>query len=916
MIPNVPDQRKFKSNVSKPFNDLVAYLEENKGPEKQHEHVNEFANILNYATSPLDKSTKEDKCIAIRTHGVIDLAGATEEMNAVAAKNQRCKDPAFHFILSWPDHERPHPDAIFDAAEHAIKALGLGAHQYVLAVHGNTDNKHCHIAVNRIHPITFKSQNIEWAYKTLHMAARQSELKHGWTNDNGIYIVERDEQGKKHIILNPDHANALINTIPYAHAELVHDKLLPTWHDPDSLDSYLKSTVARALKRDLPKLNSWSALHSWLSNYDITLDDTGGGGMRLHAISPESGENLDLPASRGLRLLKRSELEKRWGQFTNSIPIPCITSDLSHLTRSQITKGVEHVLTRSLDHGIPPDHILRANPITGDRAAGRNPGPHAQRAGSLHELPAGGLDADRQNGKLLLPDALHNRLGDKQTGKGTDLRRPGTGEAGSRGGRSLTRDNSKREERKNQRAAARADLRKRFSQYKQFVRIGDIEHVKRIKEIRDERNQTLKDIRERTKVEKSIIKRDRSRTHESQAVANTGLDVFVLRHKMQAEATFQEKFKSLRITRTPPLAWRTWLHEQANLGDQAALSALRGIVYQALRDAKGKDSTSESVLEEEKEADTEEYREQQYKKAMARLLEEEKKEIAIRSARSNAMRPYEADALLARYIGIQWRVTGNGNIEYSDRSGDHLFTDRGNRVTFDRVRVSDEEIRLALAHAQQKFGNQLTLTGEDPDFSARMARLADDMGMTILNPDLQSVIVKHRADRELQIIEAITIAPAEVEITPVALATPPPAITVSKPTQTPVPIIEPEITPQQAPSPAETTKTKEDAIPETPDQQTPQERLRAMVLAIDPRAEFEIPDPADKLHIYTGPVAVTLDATEAAQGFAQHTGRGKYALHPINAPKSHAGLSIDVKYQNGKPIATVVDHQKGKGRTD
>ena len=82
-------------------------------------------------------------------------------MNAVAAQNTRCKAPAFHFILTWPEHEYPDPAAIFDAAEHAIKTLKLAEHQYVLAVHVDTDNIHCHVAVNRIHPKTFKSRNIE-----------------------------------------------------------------------------------------------------------------------------------------------------------------------------------------------------------------------------------------------------------------------------------------------------------------------------------------------------------------------------------------------------------------------------------------------------------------------------------------------------------------------------------------------------------------------------------------------------------------------------------------------------------------------------------------------------------------------------------------------------------------------------------
>lgn len=86
-------------------------------------------------------------------------------------------------------------------------------------------------------------------------------------------------------------------------------------------------------------------------------------------------------------------------------------------------------------------------------------------------------------------------------------------------------------------------------------------------------------------------------------------------------------------------------------------------------------------------------------------------------------------------------------IEHTSQGGDHLFTDRGNLVTFDRVRVSDEEIRQALVHAKQKFGQEITLRGDNRMFSERMARIADDMGITILNPEMKPVIENHRTDR-------------------------------------------------------------------------------------------------------------------------------------------------------------------------
>jgi hypothetical protein len=85
------------------------------------------------------------------------------------------------------------------------------------------------------------------------------------------------------------------------------------------------------------------------------------------------------------------------------------------------------------------------------------------------------------------------------------------------------------------------------------------------------------------------------------------------------------------------------------------------------------------------------------------------------------------------------------SIEHKTKDGGHLFTDRGDQVTFDRVRVSDEEIELALIHAQKKFGQQLTITGDNQAFSERMARIADDMGIEILNPEMKAVIENHRA---------------------------------------------------------------------------------------------------------------------------------------------------------------------------
>lgn len=100
-----------------------------------------------------------------------------------------------------------------------------------------------------------------------------------------------------------------------------------------------------------------------------------------------------------------------------------------------------------------------------------------------------------------------------------------------------------------------------------------------------------------------------------------------------------------------------------------------------------------------------------------------------------------------KHNGISWDLVPSADspVEFNhEKTGANIFTDRGKRISFDRVRVTDEEIMLALAHAEQKFGGRITLTGEDQAFTERMARLADDMGIAILNPEMQPFVAAHR----------------------------------------------------------------------------------------------------------------------------------------------------------------------------
>lgn len=869
MVPIIPKQRQTPVTASKRFNTLINYLQGDRekrvnvaqeGPSSNEPGTglkvpvtSDFSELLDYATNPVDTKIAGEKCIAIRTHGVSSIETASLEMNAVSRKNRRCEDPVYHFILSWPEHERPDNDAIFDAAEHAIKSLGFEQHQYVVAVHANTDNLHCHIALNRVHPTTFKSRHIEWAKRTLHYAARESEIKHGWSHDNGIYVVEVDGNGEKSIVLN-----AKFSKDPeqgaLTHPEIDREDVRPAWHDPDSLDSWLKSKVAKALRKDLDSLQSWQALHVWLDQYGIEMKDTGGGGMRLRAVSPETGEVLDLPASKGLRQLKRADLEKRWGPFKPVFLSEVIAPSQSHLTPNQLQEGVEYVLGIDAAYGIsPPHHLL------GIAARTKGDARSVSKAGSgLHDLPGGSLAGDGRIGDLLLPGSVQERVGNSESGKDSGLRHHASSAGqGGAGGRiedpfntsvRMPRDAAERKRRVVERAAQRADLRRRYSTYKNLVSANDIEYFARLKALKLQRSQAIKAANTLALKGRAGVVANQSPEARLEKLAEIGAEAAL--RKLAANAEFSRAAEELRATRVVPLTWRHWLLEQANRSDKAALAALRGIVYQERRDAKAKER------EELEDADPHApgYKEQQHKRLLKQLLEEERREAAIRSSSVHSQRAHEAEALVLLYAGLVWRVTGNGNVEYSTADGAHVFTDRGSRVTFDRVHVTDDEIQAALLHSREKFGNEVLLTGDDPVFSARMARIAAGLGIAVVNPELQQIVRESKGG---------FIDPG----TPIAANEQGRGGEISDRPLQPVEM--------------------HDAM----------DRLRNQVRDIDPGARFVEVDRHDGDRTYVGPVVVR--SQEEPSLCAQHLGRSMYALHNLPAsPDEHDQRTI-IRYTAG-----------------
>jgi hypothetical protein len=87
-----------------------------------------------------------------------DAGWAVKEILATQARNTRSQaDKSYHLVVSFPEGERPTRDQLADIEDRLCAALDFAEHQRVSAVHQNTDNWHMHVAINKVHPKTYRN---------------------------------------------------------------------------------------------------------------------------------------------------------------------------------------------------------------------------------------------------------------------------------------------------------------------------------------------------------------------------------------------------------------------------------------------------------------------------------------------------------------------------------------------------------------------------------------------------------------------------------------------------------------------------------------------------------------------------------------------------------------------------------------
>ncbi|MEI2684478.1 TraI/MobA(P) family conjugative relaxase [Erwinia aphidicola] len=233
------------------------------------------------------------------------LDTAAAEMNMIASENRRCKDAVYHFILSWQSDEDPSPDAVFRSVRYSLKQLGMEEHQYVAAIHRDTDNLHCHVSANRVHPKTFAAQNMWNDADKLQKCCRVLEQDLGFKVDNGSWHI--DEYGDLH------RTRRDMPSVPRGAAKR------EIFSDKESLHGYAVREVREVISGAISQNKmSWERLHNILYTRGLGLREQSGGLAVYDLLHPEG---LSVKASDVHPAISLTSMVREHGEFRPAPPV-------------------------------------------------------------------------------------------------------------------------------------------------------------------------------------------------------------------------------------------------------------------------------------------------------------------------------------------------------------------------------------------------------------------------------------------------------------------------------------------------------------------------------------------------------------------------------------------------------------------
>jgi len=242
-----------------------------------------------------------------------DAELAVEVMEVLQKGNVRAKgNKTYHLVISFhPEDRRLTPAELEGVVRRAVRAAGLGEHQYIAVRHSEQEHEHLHVAVNKIHPETLK---IHHPYKAIPaFQALASVLE----QELGLHRVDRTRgRSQSHRARDFESHRSI-----------------------ESFSGWARRMIGDATGHD--RIGSWPALHDELARFGVRLVRRGNGLAIVDATRP----NLACKASALGRGWSKQRLCERYGEFVGG-------PEATKVARAQVQPYEERPLGRALDDGL------------------------------------------------------------------------------------------------------------------------------------------------------------------------------------------------------------------------------------------------------------------------------------------------------------------------------------------------------------------------------------------------------------------------------------------------------------------------------------------------------------------------------------------------------------------------------------
>lgn len=261
-----------------------------------------FTGLMKYLTNAQGNQARVGD-IAMSNIVSEDVRMACIEATAVQKMNTRAKsDKTLHLVMSFPSGEKPTSEVLKKCEAQVVKELGMDDYQRISVVHGDTDNLHVHIVINKIHPKTHNIYEPYQSYKKLAKASIQCEEQFGLIRDNHEFVRANVENRIEKIEIHKGE-EALCSAI-------------------------------RTLGSRLSKAESWKEFHEILS------ENKYGVKIRANGLVFFDYKGNHVKASTVDRNFSKKKLEEKFGEF---IPIENIKNAQDKTDQNEQTEKADEI---------------------------------------------------------------------------------------------------------------------------------------------------------------------------------------------------------------------------------------------------------------------------------------------------------------------------------------------------------------------------------------------------------------------------------------------------------------------------------------------------------------------------------------------------------------------------------------------